>query len=226
MNWIRSENLSKIRGVVHGFSNRNFNGSVSDVARFFGLSKIATLNQIHSSVVFVIKDGFKEEPEQKGDAIVTSLRGIGIGVFTADCVPLLLIDKSVSAVAVVHAGWRGTLSQITKATLLEMEKNFGTEPSTVSAVVGPSIGMCCYEVGKDVAALFKDKFANWDTYLFRKNDSKYVLDLKEANRTALVKEGVENIEVIKICTKCSNEFHSYRRDGKRVGNQLSFIGLI
>src|ERR1700758_5821128 len=174
MNWIMSEGLSKIRGVVHGFSNKNFNGSVSDVARFFGLSRIATLNQIHSSVVFVIKDGFKEESGQKGDAIVTSLKGIGVGVFTADCVPLLLIDKSASSVAVVHAGWRGTLSQIIKATLLEMEKNFGTEPSRVFAVIGPSIGMCCYEIGKDVASLFKDKFTNWDTYLFRKNSSKYV----------------------------------------------------
>ncbi len=226
MDWIKSESLSKIGGVVHGFSNRNFNGDISEAAEFFGLSRIATLDQIHGGAVFVIKDGFKEESAQKGDAIVTNLRGAGIGVFTADCVPILLAERSASAVSVVHAGWRGTLSQITKATLLEMRKNFGIKPSKVSAAAGPSIGACCYEVGEDVGSLFMNKFRDWESFLFRKNDYKYTLDLQEANRIALAKEGVEEIEVIKICTKCSREFHSYRRDGKRVGNQLSFIGLV
>ena len=140
--------------------------------------------------------------------------------------PILFVDKSASVVAAVHAGWRGTFSQVAKATLIEIEKSFGIVPSRICAAVGPSIGVCCYEIGEDVASLFMDKFSDCERYLFRKDDSKYVLDLKEANRHALAREGVEDIEVIETCTKCSSEFYSYRRDGKRVGNHLNFIGLI
>jgi len=104
MSWIKSQSLSKIGGIVHGFSNKKFNGSVSDIARYFGLSNIATINQTHSSDVFVINDGFKDLSKEKGDAIITGLRGIGIGVFTADCVPILFAEKTGFLVAVVHAG--------------------------------------------------------------------------------------------------------------------------
>jgi purine-nucleoside/S-methyl-5'-thioadenosine phosphorylase / adenosine deaminase len=225
MNWIKSQGLSEIKGVVHGFSNKGFKGSLSEAARLFGLSCIATLDQIHSSKVFVIKDRFKEL-EQKGDALIADLKGIGVGVFTADCVPILLVDKSASVAAAVHAGWRGTLSQITKATLIEMEKSFGITPSRICAVLGPSIGACCYEVGEDVASLFMNKSSDWERYLSRKGNSKYALDLKEANIHTMAREGVEDIEVMEMCTKCSSEFHSYRRDGKKVGSQLNFIGLI
>jgi len=226
MSWIKSQSLSKIGGIVHGFSNKEFNGSVSDIARYFGLNNIATINQTHSSDVFVINDGFKDLSKEKGDAIITDLRGIGIGVFTADCVPILFAEKTGSLVAVVHAGWRGTLSQVPIATLTEMKKRFGIEPSRVSCVIGPSIGGCCYEVGEDVASQFIDKFDNWKGFLFRKNNLKYILDLKGANRINLFKEGVKDIEVMNICTKCNSDFHSYRRDGENVGKQLSFIGLV
>jgi copper oxidase (laccase) domain-containing protein len=71
-----------------------------------------------------------------------------------------------------------------------------------------------------------DKFGNWMNYLYKKNDSKYILDLKEANRASLVEAGVNDIEIMNICTRCNSDFHSYRRDGKGVGRQLSFIGLV
>jgi len=107
-----------------------------------------------------------------------------------------------------------------------MKQRFGIEPSRVSCVVGPSIGGCCYEVGEDVASQFIHKFDNWKGFLFRKSNLKYILDLKEANRINLFKEGVRDIEVMNICTKCNSDFHSYRRDGENVGKQLSFIGLV
>jgi hypothetical protein len=226
MSWINSKNLSKIGGIVHGFSDKKFNGSLSQAARYFGLTRIVTLNQIHSSYVFILKDGFKDVSKEKGDAMITGLKGIGIGVFTADCVPLLFAEKSGSVVAIAHAGWRGTLSLISRATLVEMKKSFGIEPSGVSCVVGPSIGDCCYEVKEDVASEFMDRYDDWNDFLFRKGNSKYILDLKEANRITLSKEGVKDIEITNVCTKCNNDFHSYRRDGKNTGKQLSFIGLV
>ncbi|HSE83122.1 MAG TPA: peptidoglycan editing factor PgeF [Thermodesulfobacteriota bacterium] len=226
MCWLKSERLSKIGGVVHGFLDKRFNGNVPEVTRLTGLDRIATLRQVHSSDVLVIKNGFDVDSEREGDAIVTDRKGIGVGVFTADCVPLIFVDKSASCVAVAHAGWRGTLSQIAKATLLEMNSSFGVKPEEVRAVIGPSIGKCCYEVGEDVASLFVNRFGDSDRYVFRKTDSKYILDLKEANRASLFEEGVRDINIINICTKCNAAFNSYRREGKGVVSQLSFIGLV
>ncbi|HEX3033865.1 MAG TPA: peptidoglycan editing factor PgeF [Thermodesulfobacteriota bacterium] len=226
MYWVKSEGLSKIKGIVHGFLDKRSNRSVPEVTRLTRLDRIATLKQVHSSDVFVIKNGFDLNSGQKGDAITTDQRGIGVGVFTADCVPLLFVDKSASYVAVAHAGWRGTLSQIAKATLSEMNRSFGIKPEEIHAVIGPSIGKCCYEVGEDVASLFIDKFGNSDRFMFRKSNSKYLLDLKEANRVSLFNGGVRDIDVINICTRCNTAFNSYRREGKGVETQLSFIGLV
>jgi hypothetical protein len=226
MVWVNSDTLSKFRFVVHGFSNRQFKGDLEETARNFGLSTVFTLAQVHSADVIVIEDGFKKEPGRKGDAIITGQKGMGIGVFTADCVPILLVDESASCVAVVHAGWRGTLYQVSQKTLQEMRRHFGTDPSRVRVVLGPSIGKCCYEVGEDVASPFMEKFKDNEGYLFKKGNSKYIFDLREINRLSLLEEGVKSVEVMNICTKCDNNFHSYRRDGKKVGSQLSFIGLV
>lgn len=225
MNWIKSDTLSQIRGVVHGFLNKEFGGDPSDVAGLCGLDEIVTLKQVHGSDVFVIKNRLEKPSGQKGDAIVSNLRGAGIGVFTADCVPILFADKSASSVAAVHAGWRGMLSQVANAALIKMKKNFGVEPEEICAVIGPCIGRCCYEIGDGVASLFINKFDDSGGYLFKTDGSKYVLDLKEANRIALMKEGVR-VDVINICTKCDERFNSYRREGKGVKTQLSFIGLV
>ncbi len=226
MSWVKAANLSTIGSVVHGFSDRRFKGDLEEAASYFGLERIFTLNQVHGSKVFVIKEELREGSEHEGDAIVTGLKGIGIGVFTADCQPLLLVDRKASVAAAVHAGWMGTLSQITRATLVRMKESYGVDPSNISAVLGPSIGKCCYEVDEDVASLFKDKFEDWDGFLSKRSSSKYVLDIKEANKVALIREGVEDLEVIDVCTKCDSGFHSYRRDGKGVGKQLSLVGLV
>ena len=226
MGWIKSDTLSKLSGLVHGFSNRLFNGDLKETARNFGLSTVFTLAQVHSADVIVLEDGFKKEPGRKGDAIITGRKGMGIGVFTADCVPILLVDESVSCVAVAHAGWRGTLQRVSQKTLQGMCRHFRTDPSRVHVVLGPSIGKCCYEVGEDVASPFMEKFKDGERYLFRKGNSKYMLDLREINRLSLLEEGVKSVEVMNMCTKCDNNFHSYRRDGKNVGSQLSLIGLV
>ncbi len=226
MYWVKSERLSKIKGIVHGFLDKRFNGNVQGITKLTGLDRIATLKQVHSSDVFVVRNGLDINSEREGDAIVTDQRGIGVGVFTADCVPLLFVDKSASYVAVAHAGWRGTLSQIAKATLLEMNRSFGVRPEEVHAVIGPSIGKCCYEVGEDVASLFVNRFGDSDRYVFKKKGSKYILDLKEANRVYLFEGGVRDIDIINVCTKCNAAFNSYRREGKGVMSQLSFIGLL
>lgn len=226
MNSVISQNLSNIGKVVHGFLNKNFNGDLDDVARYSGLNRIHTIKQVHSNVVFLLNEKMTGKPAAEGDAIVTSMRNLGVGVYTADCVPLLLVDGDAKVVAAVHAGWRGTLSGIVNRTIRRMEKAYGILSSEISAAVGPSIGMCCYEVGEEVAVQFMNKYDKCSEFLSKRNDSKYVIDLRMANVRNLVDAGVANVEVMDICTMCNGDFHSYRREGRGVGRQLSFIGLV
>lgn len=227
MGWIKSKILSSLPGVVHGFADRGVKGDPAEIAGYFGLSGIGRLNQVHGRDVFVLKDKAVGGGRlSDGDAIVTGLRGIGIGISTADCVPILLADNGGNIAAAVHAGWRGTLSRILGATVEKINTAYGLEPSQLSAVIGPSIGKCCYEVGDEVASLFRDEFDDWSEYLIFADGCKYMLDLPGANRNALEKAGVPNIEVLDICTKCNQDFYSYRREGNGVGSQLSLIGLV
>jgi hypothetical protein len=226
MNPIISQNLSNIGRVVHGFLNKNFVGDIDEAAQRSGLKKICTIKQIHSDIVFLLNDELTKENRKEGDAIVTSMRNLGVGIYTADCVPLLLVDGEAKVVAAVHAGWRGTLSGVVNRTIKRIEKDYGILSSKVSAAIGPSIGMCCYEVGEEVAVQFIKKYDKWSEFLYKKNNSKYFIDLRMANVRNLLDAGVANFEVMDICTMCNRDFHSYRREGKGVGRQLSFIGLV
>lgn len=228
MGWIKSKLLSSLPGVAHGFGDRTVGADPSEVAGSFGLSGIARLNQVHGNGVFVLREGDVRGRGvvSEGDAIVTSVRGIGIGISTADCVPILITDARGTVAGAVHAGWRGTTARILRHTLEKIEEEYGLKPSSLNAVIGPSVGRCCYEVGEDVASLFRDGFDDGIEYLVETNGSKYMLDLPGINRSALEMAGVANIDALGICTKCNPNFYSYRREGKGVGSQLSIIGLV
>src|SRR5262249_55146780 len=111
---------------------------------------IIKLKQIHSGIVVDVADtAFASEPVS-GDAVVTSLRGVILGVQTADCVPILVADSEGRAIAAIHAGWRGTAARIAQKTVIRLIEKFGTSPESLRAVIGPHIGVCCYEVGQEV----------------------------------------------------------------------------
>lgn len=225
MNFVKSKKLESMDGVVHGFSNREVGTDASLIEKYSKLPRIAQLKQIHSTNVIVLDDIENHDDLTEGDSIITSLKDVGIGIRTADCVPILIVDRSKSIVAAVHAGWRGTLSEIIRNTVITINSEYGIDPSQLTSVIGPSISRCCYEVGQDVATLFKEKFSDCDLYLFESGESKYLLDLGTANKIALERAGVLDIEVVDICTKCNANFYSYRREGKGVSTQLSFIAL-
>jgi YfiH family protein len=219
-----SEQLSKYSELVYGFCNRT-NDHDSDYFRdLIGISKLIKLKQIHSNIVHDIDFNTEQESVLEGDALVSSLRGICIGVYTADCIPILLYDTEHGVVAAVHAGWRGILNGIISETLTNMRLNHNCYPADIVSVIGPGIGKCCFEVDGDVAVKFIEKYQETDSFIYPCN-SKYILDLQQINKNMLIKEGIENIEVIDICTKCDSNYYSYRREGNGVGSQLSFIGL-
>ena len=221
-NVLISEQLSQESELVYGFCNKTYDHD--SLSSLFGVSKLIKLKQIHSNIVHSVDSNSEQESGLEGDGLITGFKGICIGVYTADCIPILLYDKKHSIVAAVHAGWRGTLSGIISETLKIMKLNHNCDPEYIVSVIGPGIGKCCFEVDKDVAIKFIEKYRETDSFIYPSN-SKYFLDLQHINKEMLMAEGIKNIEVIDICTKCNPNYYSYRREGKGVGSQLSFIGL-
>lgn len=232
-------------GVVHGFSTRI--GGVSEgcfaslnlgrkwgddpekvnenhrrLAAHAGFApgELTTVRQVHGSEVEKITashaTGALDRPR---DALISNVAGRTIGIYTADCVPVLLADVASGWVGAVHAGWRGTVAQILSKTIAELV-TAGVQPANLRLAIGPSIRSCCFEVDEDVAG----HFAARD--VVRAAGKKPHVDLQRANRKQAELAGVdlEHIDDVAICTCCNpQQFFSYRRDGKSSGQQLSFI---
>lgn len=225
MDVIKAQALSNLSGVVHGFFNRSLGDSLDAALELSGLSSIHTLNQVHSATLRVVDCSESVSPVE-GDGLVCGLPACGVGVYTADCVPILLAARDSSVVAAVHAGWRGTLAGITTRALSLLDREFGVPPSDVVAAIGPSIGGCCYEIGREVAERFIEGYEGFSGFITTLTRGKFLLDLGELNRMLLADAGVGEVEVLDICTKCEANFYSYRREGRGVGSQLSFIGIV
>ena len=204
----RARPLEEFAWLAHGFGTRHLG-----VAELAQSECVATLHQIHSDICVAARGRYGQLGE--GDALLENAPGHAVGVKTADCVPILLVDVEHRAVAAVHAGWRGTVQRIVQSAVAAMAAEFGTRPGGLHAAIGPGIGKCCYEVGSEVAAQFGE------TGTCR-------IDLTEANRQQLIEAGIPeaHIYAAQLCTKCGVEdFHSYRRDRERAGRMLSFAGI-
>jgi YfiH family protein len=175
---------------------------------------VVTLHQVHSTRV-VANHGQARRLED-GDGLIENQTGIAIGVKTADCVPVLLADPVRRAVAAIHAGWRGTGGGIVAAAVRAMAAEFGTKASDIHAAIGPSIGVCCYEVGPEVAREF-GVIAPGHVHL----------DLRQLNARQLEAAGVrgEKISISSDCTRCMAEYHSFRRDREAAGRMISWIRI-
>lgn len=197
------------------------------VAEAFGIDAemLFTVSQVHSDRIVVLDESGKTPEEIKAleaDAIITDIRGITIGVLTADCVPVLLFDRENKVMAAVHAGWKGTAQGIARKTVLKMTERFGSRPENIVAAVGPSIGPCCYRVDDDVvtAVGYLDQVAI-------PRESGWHLDLPKANLIQLQEAGVKDVDISGICTSCRTDlFFSHRAEKGRTGRQLSFIQLV
>jgi YfiH family protein len=232
--WDQPENVPK---------NRRLFQSAIHAAEF----SLIALKQFHSDVVC----DFSAAPQHaaSADASITKTPQLLLGVQTADCVPILLVDPRNRVVAAVHAGWRGTLHRIVEKTVGRMTMQYGTRPRDVLAAVGPAIGGCCYEVGTEVAAAFQSQFARAPEWFdeLRTGDEpnplqwlnqfppghqpppKNVrLDLRKANRAQLLDLGVSppNIFVSDLCTACRPDLlFSYRKQGAESGRMMAVIGI-
>lgn len=213
MNPFKSSLLSQIPGVIHGF------GGLREPIPSHLLASWEQLKpqwkQTHGTSIAQVVE--KNQNCGEVDALWTERAGIWVGVATADCVPILLAERSGKAVAAIHAGWRGTLQKAVKSAIRALDRA-GYDPSTLVAALGPSIQSCCFEVGPEVLELFTTEFPQISEEILIPK-SRHI-DLVAVNEATLNGLEVEQIDKISFCTKCGRSssgeplFHSYRREGQ------------
>ena len=177
--------------------------------------------QVHGTRVM---SAVSADARPEADALASATPGLLVGVVTADCMPVLLVDRRRGVVAAVHAGWRGTAAGVLAAAMEHLRAAFGTRPGELEAVIGPAIAGCCYEVGADVIDAFRARAGNPAAPAWTPRGSRLHLDLRIAARCLLQAAGVRSVATLGPCTACGEGYHSYRRDGARTGRQLSFAG--
>jgi len=211
----------------------NVEGNRSLLMRAFGVAENAmlTVRQVHGNDILVV-DTPNEDVSHfltvESDAIITNQTGLMIGVCVADCVPILLVDPEKQVVAAVHAGWQGTAGRLTSKTVAAMKTQFGCNPASLQAAIGPCISQCCYEVDAPVRQAFLQNGIAWDSITVPAGEKKWKLDLAAANRELLISAGVPSpaIQTADMCVSCQRElFFSHRRDNGETGRQMGFIML-
>ena len=196
--------------------------------------RLVTIKQIHSSVVHILgRYSAEEQIDLQGDGMITDQPGLLLGIQTADCIPVLVIDRKRRAIAAFHAGWRGTVNRIVEQGVAEMRSSFASAPEDLSAAIGPGIGSCCYRVGEEVWSAFTSKF-RYGGELFSQplnsaDPETLLLDLAEANRRQLLGSGLADSSIYSAheCTACNTQrFFSYRAEHGLTGRMLSVVGIL
>ncbi|MBN1679181.1 MAG: peptidoglycan editing factor PgeF [Anaerolineae bacterium] len=250
--YYQAESWASCHNVVHGIFTRlggvsqapwaslNLGGTVGDDLdavnenhrRMYACLDVdgersCTVWQVHSADTVVVH---KRVPNRRwlarADGMVTARPGVPLTMRFADCTPILLHDPDHAAVGIAHAGWRGTVLGAGVSALRTMQDAFGTRPQAVLAVIGPSIGPDRYQVGDEVVEAVRQAFGVVDELVRRADDGSAYLNLWAANRLALERAGVSQIEVAGLCTAShTDEFFSHRAEAGRTGRFGAVIAL-
>ncbi len=194
---------------------------------------ITLANQTHSDKIRIItkddvgKGIHKERDYSDIDGIITNLCDVPLMIHTADCVPVIFADVKKRVIGASHCGWKGTYESLSVKMLEKMKENFDCNYEDIICGVGTAIGVCCYEVSKELHDKFKERFCDFKE-AFEERDGKCFLNLKLLNKLQLLAAGVkeDKIVVCDICTKCnSDDLFSHRVLGDGRGMIGTFISL-
>ena len=197
-------------------------------ALHFDRNDLVLTHQVHSDIVRTVtkKDaqGLDHHTYPECDALVTNDPGTALVVFTADCTPILLHDPVTGAVGAVHAGWRGTATDIAGKTVRTMQASFGCDPANIRAAIGPNIGACCFACDSDVPEAMVNALGSAAQAHIQFRDAKYYVNLREINAQFLRNAGVRHIEISTACTMCApHRFWSHRVTKGQRGSQGAII---
>ncbi len=208
-------------GVRSADKSENIAENYSRLSKTFNLSKIITPKQEHTDNIVVLNKESDLNALYVADGFITAEKGITIGVFTADCVPVLLYDDNKKVIAAIHSGWRGTTKKIAAKAVKIMKEEFGCQ--SIVAAIGPSIGKCCFEIGEDTKKVFDTTHPHL-SHLTKEYGSKFKSDVAGFIEADLTEAGIKQIDRSDLCTYCSNDlFFSHRHTDK--GRQCAFIQL-
>ena len=204
----------------------------SAVARLAGVvpERLLLLNQVHGRTIVTAPAGASASwTRPQADGAVSEDGGAALVVRVADCAPILMADRRRGVVAAVHAGWRSTMQRIACGAVETLRAEFKTDPADLVAAIGPSLGVCCGEMGEEVVQAFRDtghSREDLDRWFVRSPGRRPHFDLWRSNRDQLERAGVPaaSIHVAALCTKThSDVFHSYRARGAAAGRMAAVI---
>lgn len=227
-----STKLSDNNGNMHNFDLATNHGNCTEenitnyrricAAAGIDVNNIVMTDQVHKSNIRIQtvddcgKGLFVKRDYNEIDGHVTRDKDVILVTLAADCVPVLLADPVAGVIGAVHSGRKGTADKITKNAINILIHELNCKPENIKATIGPSICKECYEVDKEAADEFKDKFTDEELQkIITKNKNKYYIDLWEAINLTLLECNLneENIEKSNICTCCNNDIlYSYRHD--------------
>jgi len=252
---IKSDALSNLTNVAHGFFTRHGGTSTGIYAgRNCGLgsddlrahvienrgrtaddlnvprNQLVTVHQIHSATVITATEPWTPDNAPKGDALVTAKPGLGLGILTADCTPILFADPVAGVIGAAHAGWKGAISGVLEATVDAMT-SIGARREQIVSCIGPTISQTNYEVGPEFEKKFTDQETTSTTFFIPSaRDGHFQFDLPGFVANRLTALGLSRIENTNLCTYVDpSRFFSFRRTTHAgesdYGRQISAIAL-
>lgn len=210
----------------HKSYNRNTEEGVKNLTQLkkeFNIKNLIYLKQIHSDIIVSYKgEEEKEVIAKEGDAIVTNIEDTIIGVFTADCTPVIIVDDEQKVLAAVHSGWKGTFKSITKKTIEKLVREYNVKCENLKVYIGPHIRQCCYEISEELKEKFIEEKNLEDNRMFKGRNLSMEECILEDLRECNIKE--ENINSINLCTYCEKdiELFSYRGSNGDYGRLFAF----
>lgn len=197
----------------------------SDICKYLNLTEknFITPSQTHTAHVELAQEGKTSYPDT--DGLILTDKNLAIFLNFADCTPLIFYDKAKNIGAVSHAGWRGTAENIATKTLKLMAEDFGCKVSDISAVIGPAISMCCYNVGEEVLEKLQQTVSDFSG-LSEEREGQIFVDLKKINARQIEEFGVNSIDICSYCTVCNNDnFFSYRKENATTNRHSAVLKL-
>ncbi|NLX60967.1 MAG: peptidoglycan editing factor PgeF [Tissierellia bacterium] len=234
--YLQFQELNDLNFVKHIFTTRigwTKENYKEELSKLFNIDtdKIINVNQVHKTDILHIdsinKVSAKTE-RREYDGIITHLTDVLLITYHADCVPIYFVDKYKKVVGLAHGGWKGTYGNIAGKMIDSMIEYYNSQIEDILVAIGPSIGPCCYEVGKDVSDLFIGRYENFEDIIVNRNEKIY-LDLWKTNYLQLKEKGVpkENIILANMCTSCNvNKLYSYRKEKGTDKRMIAGIALV
>ncbi len=206
------------------------------LAAGFDYESLTASAQVHETVVRKVTAEnrgvgiYKPRDMHSVDALVTNDPQVTLVTYYADCTPVFFVDPKNRAIGLAHAGWRGTVGEISRKVVEKMTEEFSTNPNDLVCAIGPVISKCCYEVSADCAGEFATLFGkDSPVIILTEKEDKFMIDLALANKLILMNAGVkeDNIVFSDLCTQCNSDLlWSHRATAGKRGTMSAFMSII